>query len=134
MIRDKNLLSYLFTILLTAVVTFFLTEFYYKRDEIKDLKSENKENENISIKLSHQENVTKSKNEDLRRKDEDIHAEFIRHLDRIEQVLLQTGWLVGDKQTIADIAVVAQLGEVIRTSKKFGAEVLARPAIASWYK
>ncbi|MCU7696966.1 glutathione S-transferase family protein [Acinetobacter sp. AYS6] len=69
-----------------------------------------------------------------RMKAEDIHTEFRSHLDRIEQVLLQTGWLVGNTQTIADIAVVAQLGEVIRTSNKFGAEILARPAIASWYK
>lgn len=69
-----------------------------------------------------------------RMKVEDIEAEFRRHLDRIEQVLSQTGWLVGNEQTIADIAVAAQLGEVIRTSKQFGPEILSRPAIAAWYK
>jgi glutathione S-transferase len=42
--------------------------------------------------------------------------------------------LVGDSQTIADIAVVAQLGEVVRTSKKFSIEILNRPFIALWYK
>ncbi|MEN8976491.1 hypothetical protein [Acinetobacter baumannii] len=84
MIRDKNLLSYLFTILLTAVVTFFLTEFYYKRDEIKDLKSKNEKNENISIKLSDQKNETKSKNEDLRRKDEDI-TELKKQVSKAEE-------------------------------------------------
>ncbi|EXD15961.1 putative glutathione S-transferase domain protein [Acinetobacter baumannii 1297] len=41
---------------------------------------------------------------------------------------------MGENQTIADIAVVAQLGEVIRTSKKFGKEILDRPFMAEWYK
>lgn len=57
-------------------------------------------------------------------KAENVEEEFIRHLDRVEQVLSQSEWLVGENQTIADIAVVAQLGEVIRTSKKFGKEIL----------
>ncbi|NUF44375.1 glutathione S-transferase family protein [Acinetobacter pittii] len=69
-----------------------------------------------------------------RMKAENVEEEFIRHLDRIEQVLSQSGWLVGNSQTIADIAVVAQLGEVIRTSKKFSKEILNRPFIALWYK
>ena len=69
-----------------------------------------------------------------RMKAEHVEAEFRRHLDRIEQVLSQSEWLVGDSQTIADIAVVAQLGEVIRTSKKFRKEILDRPFIALWYK
>lgn len=64
----------------------------------------------------------------------DIKAEFRGHLDRIELVLGQTGWLVGDQQTIADIAVGSQLAEVVRTSKKFGAEILARPHMAAWLK
>ncbi|MDP9803156.1 hypothetical protein [Acinetobacter calcoaceticus] len=79
MIKDKNLLSYLFTILLTAVVTYFMTDFFLKRDEIKELKSDvarlqdkYEKKENISIELSDQKNETKSKKEDLRRKDEDI--------------------------------------------------------------
>lgn len=67
-------------------------------------------------------------------KAENVEEEFIRHLDRIEQVLSKSEWLIGDSQTIADIAVVAQLGEVIRTSKKFGKEILDRPFIAVWYK
>ncbi|WP_163119013.1 glutathione S-transferase family protein [Acinetobacter pittii] len=69
-----------------------------------------------------------------RMKAEHVEEEFIRHLDRIEQVLSQNEWLVGDNQTIADIAVVAQLGEVVRTSKKFSKEILNRPFIALWYK
>jgi glutathione S-transferase len=69
-----------------------------------------------------------------RMKAEHVEEEFRRHLGRIEQVLSQSEWLVGDSQTIADIAVVAQLGEVIRTSKKFRKEILDRPFIALWYK
>ncbi|MNC40190.1 hypothetical protein D3C75_888840 [compost metagenome] len=67
-------------------------------------------------------------------KAEHVEEEFRRHLGRIEQVLSQSEWLVGDSQTIADIAVVAQLGEVIRTSKKFRKEILDHPSIALWYK
>ena len=62
----------------------------------------------------------------------DIESEFIRHLNRIELVLSQTGWLVGEVETIADIAVGSQLAEVVRTSKQFGAEILDRPNIAAW--
>ena len=62
----------------------------------------------------------------------DIEAEFRRHLDRIELMLGQTGWLVGASKTIADIAVGSQLAEVIRTSKVFGAEILSRPCTAQW--
>ncbi|MCU4415238.1 glutathione S-transferase family protein [Acinetobacter sp. WU_MDCI_Axc73] len=63
---------------------------------------------------------------------ETIEHEFRLHLDRIEFVVTQTGWLVGSQQTIADIAVGSQLLEVLRTSDKFGAEILARPHIAQW--
>ncbi|MEC7119289.1 MAG: glutathione S-transferase family protein [Pseudomonadota bacterium] len=64
----------------------------------------------------------------------DVQAEFLRHLDRIEQVLAQTGWLVGTDKTIADLAVGTQLAEVVRTSQSMGAEILARPNIAAWLK
>ncbi len=62
----------------------------------------------------------------------DVEAEFKRHLDRIEIMLGQTGWLVGESKTIADIAVGSQLAEVVRTSKVFGVEVLSRPRTAAW--
>ncbi len=62
----------------------------------------------------------------------DVYAEFLRHLDRIELVLAQTGWLVGDAPTIADMAVGSQLGEVVRTSNLMRHEILGRPNIAAW--
>lgn len=64
---------------------------------------------------------------------QDIEFEFRKHLDRIEVIVAQTGWLVGKSQTIADIAVAAQLGEVLRTSKQFGGEIMRRPVLAAWY-
>ena len=61
----------------------------------------------------------------------DIHAEFFRHMDRIDLVLAQTGWLVGDTKTIADIAVSAQLLEFVRTSP-MRCELLRRKHLATW--
>lgn len=63
---------------------------------------------------------------------EDIDAEFMLHLDRIDLVLAQTGWLVGKNKTIADISVGTQLGEIIRTSGFMRPHILARPNIAAW--
>ncbi|ENW81815.1 hypothetical protein F909_01499 [Acinetobacter sp. ANC 3929] len=62
----------------------------------------------------------------------DIEAEFTRHLERIELVLDQTGWLVGETKTIADIAVGSQLLEVVRTSKIWGPKINSYPHIQHW--
>ncbi len=62
----------------------------------------------------------------------DVHAEFRRHLDRIELILGQTGYLVGTAPTIADFAVGAQLGEVVRTSDLMRPEIHSRPNITAW--
>jgi len=62
----------------------------------------------------------------------DIEAEFRGHLARIELVLQQTGWLVGDCQTIADIAVGSQLREVIRTSMRWAEHIKGYPHIQQW--
>lgn len=60
-----------------------------------------------------------------------VHADFARHLDRIELTLSDTGWLVGDSATVADMAVGAQLMEVIRTSR-LRDDILRRPHLAAW--
>jgi len=62
----------------------------------------------------------------------DVEADFLRHLDRIDLVLAQTGWLVGRGKTIADIAVGSQLAEVVRTSSLMRPQVLGREHIARW--
>lgn len=63
-----------------------------------------------------------------------VDAEFIRHLDRIETVLAGGGWLVGERQTLADIAVGSQLLEVLRTSDRMRPELLGRPRLADWLR
>ena len=66
-----------------------------------------------------------------RMKREDVHAEFLRQLDRIETLLPATGWLVGENKTIADIAVGSQLLEVVRTSP-MRREIEQRPRLWAW--
>lgn len=62
----------------------------------------------------------------------DVTAEFLRHLDRIDQVLSVTGWLVGKQKTIADMAVATQLAEIVRTSPLMRTQILSRTHIAAW--
>lgn len=63
---------------------------------------------------------------------ENVEAEFLRHLDRIETVLAASDWLVGEARTIADIAVGSQLLEVQRTSTRMRPELSKRPRLAAW--
>ena len=62
---------------------------------------------------------------------ETVHAEFLRHLDRIDLCLADTGWLVGKCRTMADIAVSSQLLEFVRTSPERHL-VLDRPHLGAW--
>lgn len=62
----------------------------------------------------------------------DVQAEFLRHLARIDGVLSATGWLVGNSKTLADMAVGAQLAEVVRTSAAMRPVILQHPQIATW--
>jgi glutathione S-transferase len=63
---------------------------------------------------------------------EEVDAEFLRHLDRIDVVLGPTGFLVGDAVTLADLAVGSQLLEVDRTSGRMRPELRRRPNLAAW--
>jgi glutathione S-transferase len=60
-----------------------------------------------------------------------VEAKFFQHLDRIEVVLNQQSWLASHEFTIADIAVAAQLEEILRTST-LKAQILAYPKLANW--
>jgi glutathione S-transferase len=60
-----------------------------------------------------------------------VEAKFFQHLDRIEVVLSQQPWLVDQEMTIADIAVAAQLEEILRTSTLKN-RILAYPKLANW--
>jgi glutathione S-transferase len=53
------------------------------------------------------------------------------HFDRIETLLGDRDWLVGDRQSIADLAIAAQLGEFVRTSR-FADELRARQRLWAW--
>lgn len=63
---------------------------------------------------------------------QDVDAEFLRHLDRIETVLAKTGRLVGGALTIADLSVGSQLLEVDRTSARMRPQLRTRPALSAW--
>jgi glutathione S-transferase len=60
-----------------------------------------------------------------------VEAKFFQHLDRFEVVLSQQPWLAGHELTIADIAVSAQLEEILRTSV-LKDRILAYPKLANW--
>ena len=61
----------------------------------------------------------------------DVKVAFLRHLDRIDLTLAETGWLVGNTQTVADMAVGAQLLEVVRTSY-LRDEIMKRAHLGKW--
>ena len=60
-----------------------------------------------------------------------VETKFFQHLDRIEFVLSQQPWLAGPELAIADIAVAAQLEEILRTSN-LKDRILAYPQLANW--
>jgi glutathione S-transferase len=66
-----------------------------------------------------------------RRDGPSIEAAFLRLVDDLDTNLRDRDWLVGDAQSIADIAVSAQLDEVLRTST-LADRVRLRPNVAGW--
>jgi glutathione S-transferase len=64
---------------------------------------------------------------------ETVLANFRAHLSALDGRLAQGSWLVGDAPSIADIAVAAQLDEVMRTSSLASA-IEALPRLASWLR
>lgn len=62
---------------------------------------------------------------------EQVTQQFIAHLQHLEGILSEQDWLVGEHCSIADIAVVAQLAEVYRTSH-LQAAFSRFPALTAW--
>ena len=62
---------------------------------------------------------------------ERVEGNFFGHLNAISTVLGERMWIVGDHISMADIAVAAQIDEVIRTSP-LRDHVLAYPNLAAW--
>ena len=61
----------------------------------------------------------------------EVERRFAEHLDGLEAVLGRSGYLVGESVTLADIAVGAQLDEMVRTSRVAGV-ILARGRVKAW--
>jgi len=61
----------------------------------------------------------------------DIEAAFLRHMADLDALLARRDWLVGDRMSIADIAVSAQIDEVVRTSH-LAEHIRALPGLARW--
>jgi glutathione S-transferase len=66
-----------------------------------------------------------------RRDGTEIEATYLRLIDDIDIALRDRDWLVGATQSIADIAVSAQLDEVIRNTT-MADRILLRPNVARW--
>ena len=66
-----------------------------------------------------------------RRDGPEIEASFLRLVDDLDSMLRDREWLVGDAQSIADIAVSAQLDEMLRTST-LADRIRQRPNVARW--
>jgi len=62
---------------------------------------------------------------------EQIETEFFRHLVELETLLRGRDWLVGNSPSIADIAVSAQIDEVVRTSHLAG-QIREMPGVSKW--
>ncbi|MCA9641666.1 MAG: glutathione S-transferase family protein [Myxococcales bacterium] len=62
---------------------------------------------------------------------ETVLANFREHLDTLDTRLMLSPWLVGESPSIADIAVAAQLDEVLRTSP-LADEIRALPRVGPW--
>lgn len=67
----------------------------------------------------------------LGRNEAELEAMVRGHIDAIAGLLAGREWLVGERQSIADIAVAAQLGEFVRTSR-FADEIRARTDLWAW--
>ena len=62
---------------------------------------------------------------------ERLHALLFGHLAALEDLLAAGPWLVGSAMSIADIAVSAQIDEIVRTSP-LAPRVLAYPRLRDW--
>ena len=62
---------------------------------------------------------------------ERVHALLFGHLAAIEELLAAGPWLVGGAKSMADIAVSAQIDEIVRTSP-LAPRVLAYPRLREW--
>ena len=60
-----------------------------------------------------------------------VELQFFSLLDALEKLLERRKWLAGDRVSIADFSVAAQIDELVRTSD-LAPQVLARPRLKEW--
>ena len=60
-----------------------------------------------------------------------VEADFIELIKQLEETLSDQQWLVGEKKTLADIAVASQLHEIKRTSH-MADHLTALPSLTDW--
>ena len=65
------------------------------------------------------------------RSKEDIEASFLGYMDDLDAMLQGRDWLVGGAQSIADIAVSAQIDEIVRMSHLAG-RIGGLPRLSKW--
>ncbi len=61
----------------------------------------------------------------------EVERRLTAHVDGLEVLLERRAWLVGDGPTIADLSVVAQLDEIVRTSRLAGM-IRGHAKVAAW--
>ena len=62
---------------------------------------------------------------------EDVEAKLFGHLDDLEAILADRTWLEGDAPSLADVAVAAQIREIMRTSP-LRPRMEQRKAVVGW--
>lgn len=62
----------------------------------------------------------------------EVERQFFGLLADLDQVLATRPWLVGEALSLADLAVMCQLSELVRTSE-LAPRVLALPHLKAWY-
>ena len=61
-----------------------------------------------------------------------VEAKFLAHTDTLETLLGKRTWLVGDRRTIADIAVGSQLQEIRNSATHLAPEIDKRGRLTEW--
>lgn len=61
----------------------------------------------------------------------DVEAKLFSHLDDLEAILAERTWLEGDAPSLADVAVAAQIREIMRTSP-LRPRIEQRKAVVGW--
>jgi glutathione S-transferase len=62
---------------------------------------------------------------------ERVEQKLLGHVDTLDTLLGQRTWLVGDRRSIADIAVASQLAEIVRSSH-LSPEIGKRAKLTEW--